>query len=39
MLSVRNLTKSFGGVQASRDISIDFPACSLTAIIGPNGAG
>ncbi|TKT70478.1 ABC transporter ATP-binding protein [Afipia massiliensis] len=39
MLSVKNLTKSFGGVQASRDISIDFPDGSLTAIIGPNGAG
>lgn len=39
MLSVQNLSKSFGGVQAARDISIDFPDGSLTAIIGPNGAG
>ncbi len=39
MLGVRNLSKSFGGVQAARDISIDFPAGSLSAIIGPNGAG
>jgi branched-chain amino acid transport system ATP-binding protein len=39
MLSVQNLSKSFGGVQATRDVSIDFPAGSLTAIIGPNGAG
>lgn len=39
MLSVQNLVKSFGGVQATRDVSIDFPAGSLTAIIGPNGAG
>jgi len=39
MLSVQNLVKSFGGVQATRDVSIDFPTGSLTAIIGPNGAG
>jgi branched-chain amino acid transport system ATP-binding protein len=39
MLSIQNLTKSFGGVHATRDVSIDFPKASLTAIIGPNGAG
>ncbi|ACL58339.1 ABC transporter ATP-binding protein [Methylobacterium nodulans] len=39
MLRVENLSKSFGGVRATRDVSIDFPAGSLTAIIGPNGAG
>ena len=39
MLSVQNLDKSFGGVHATRDVSIDFPDGSLTAIIGPNGAG
>jgi branched-chain amino acid transport system ATP-binding protein len=39
MLQVENLTKSFGGVRVARDISINFPAGSLTAIIGPNGAG
>jgi len=39
MLRVEHLTKSFGGVKATRDVSIDFPAGSLTAIIGPNGAG
>ena len=39
MLSVQNLSKSFGGVQATRDVSIDFPTGSLSAIIGPNGAG
>ena len=38
MLSVQNLSKSFGGVQATRDVSIDFPKGSLSAIIGPNGA-
>jgi len=39
MLSVQHLDKSFGGVHATRDLSIDFPDGSLTAIIGPNGAG
>ena len=39
MLSVRHLDKRFGGVHATRDVSIDFPDGSLTAIIGPNGAG
>lgn len=39
MLSVQNLDKRFGGVHATRNVSIDFPEGSLTAIIGPNGAG
>ena len=39
MLSVRHLDKRFGGVHATRDVSIEFPDGSLTAIIGPNGAG
>lgn len=39
MLSVQHLEKRFGGVHATKDVSIDFPAGSLTAIIGPNGAG
>ncbi len=39
MLRVEHLSKSFGGVQATRDVSIDFPAGSLEAVIGPNGAG
>ncbi|MBI0432727.1 ABC transporter ATP-binding protein [Roseomonas sp. KE0001] len=39
MLQVEHLCKSFGGVQATRDVSLNFPAGSLTAIIGPNGAG
>ena len=39
MLQVTGLCKSYGGVRVTRDVSIDFPAGSLTAIIGPNGAG
>jgi branched-chain amino acid transport system ATP-binding protein len=39
MLEVQNLCKSFGGVAAIADVSLAFPAGSLTAMIGPNGAG
>ena len=39
MLKVENLSKSFGGVAATRDVTLDFPTGSLTAVIGPNGAG
>jgi branched-chain amino acid transport system ATP-binding protein len=33
------LSKSFGGVRAVRDVSIDVPENSIFALIGPNGAG
>ncbi|HET7409930.1 MAG TPA: ABC transporter ATP-binding protein [Paracoccaceae bacterium] len=39
MLRVENLSKSFGGVEAMKNVSLDFPGRSLTAVIGPNGAG
>jgi branched-chain amino acid transport system ATP-binding protein len=39
VLRVENLSKSFGGVAATTEVSMEFPAGSLTAIIGPNGAG
>jgi branched-chain amino acid transport system ATP-binding protein len=39
ILSVKNMTKSFGGVTAVDSVSMDFPDRSLTAVIGPNGAG
>jgi branched-chain amino acid transport system permease protein len=38
-LSIRNLTCSFGGVQAVSDFSVDVPAGKLVGLIGPNGAG
>ena len=38
-LSVRNLTKRFGGVAAIDGVTLDFPTGSFTAVIGPNGAG
>ena len=39
MLALYGLTKAYGGIQVTRDVSLDFPAGSLSAIIGPNGAG
>lgn len=39
ILSVRNLSKVFGGVQAVDDVSLDVRARERVALIGPNGAG
>ena len=39
MLKVRNLYKSFGGIQAIDNVSLDIEKGSITALIGPNGAG
>jgi branched-chain amino acid transport system ATP-binding protein len=39
MLTVENLHKSFGGVNAMNGVSLHFDQGSLTAVIGPNGAG
>jgi len=39
MLRIDRLYKSFGGVSAISDVSMEFPAGSLSAVIGPNGAG
>lgn len=38
MLSARGLTKSFSGIRAVRDVSVDVTA-GITGLIGPNGAG
>jgi multidrug/hemolysin transport system ATP-binding protein len=39
ILSIKNLSKSFGGVKAVDDLSFDVPAGSLFAFLGQNGAG
>ena len=39
ILTVENLSKSFGGVHANRDISFDVEEGSILGVIGPNGAG
>ncbi|MGA8966019.1 MAG: ATP-binding cassette domain-containing protein, partial [Pseudolabrys sp.] len=39
LLRARGLHKSFGGVHAVSDISLDVASGSIFAIIGPNGAG
>ncbi len=39
ILTVENLSKSFGGIHANRDISFDVQEGSILGVIGPNGAG
>lgn len=39
VISVRNVSKSFGGVVANKDISLDVKRGGITGLIGPNGSG
>lgn len=39
VLETKGICKSFGALQASRDISLDLRAGEIHALIGPNGAG
>ncbi|KQY98186.1 ABC transporter ATP-binding protein [Pseudolabrys sp. Root1462] len=39
VLSVRSLSKTFGGVHAVNDVSFDIGKGEFLALIGPNGAG
>lgn len=39
MLEVRGITKNFGGVRASRDVSLTVAQGKIVSLIGPNGAG
>ncbi|HVK24262.1 MAG TPA: sugar ABC transporter ATP-binding protein, partial [Actinokineospora sp.] len=38
-LRVTGVAKSFAGVPALREVSVDFPAGAVTALMGENGAG
>jgi len=38
-ISVRNLTVSYGGEQALKNLTVDIPDKMITAIIGPSGCG
>jgi len=39
LLSVEDLSKSYGGVHAVRGVSFALKAGEILALIGPNGAG
>jgi len=39
LLALDRVTKSFGGIQALRSVSLEVPKQSITGLIGPNGAG
>ncbi len=39
ILSVRGLTKTFGGLLAVNAVDFEVPAQSIVSVIGPNGAG
>ena len=39
MISIQNIHKSFGGIRAVNDASLEIASGSITGLIGPNGAG
>ncbi|MEM6891700.1 MAG: ABC transporter ATP-binding protein [Pseudomonadota bacterium] len=39
MLDIRNLNKSFGAINVTRDVTLSVNASECHALIGPNGAG
>ncbi len=39
LLEVTNVSKSFGGVRANQDVSLNVPEGSIIGLIGPNGSG
>ncbi|MBP7653431.1 ABC transporter ATP-binding protein [Candidatus Dependentiae bacterium] len=39
ILSISNLNKSFGGINAVKQLSLTVESNTITALIGPNGAG
>ena len=39
ILSVKNLSRSFGGIKANDNISFEVDEGTILGVIGPNGAG
>ncbi len=39
LLSLRDVSKSFGGLKAVQDVSLDLYAGEITSLVGPNGSG
>lgn len=39
MLRLENVTKSFGGIMAVNDVSLELSAAGITGLVGPNGSG
>ena len=39
MLKIKDLNKSFGGLKAVNNVSLEIDKASITGLIGPNGAG
>lgn len=39
MIKVRNLSSGYGGQAVLQDINLEFPAGTMTAVLGPNGSG
>ena len=39
LLEIDHVTKAFGGVVATNDVSATFDAGKIYSLIGPNGAG
>jgi ABC-type branched-subunit amino acid transport system ATPase component len=39
IIEVENVTKTYGGVVANKDISLAVERGSITGLIGPNGSG
>lgn len=38
-VSVRNVSKNYGSVEALKDLSLEFPKGQLTSLLGPSGCG
>lgn len=37
IVKVRGISKSYGDVEALRDVDLDFPRGKLTSLLGPSG--